>query len=284
MAPCRTGSQRIEPGGGRRTYSGVWLAGQATGIHSRKARNAGFAAPRRHSSASQRFLKPGEVGSRPQGANGMVGPSKKREARKSLRQPGWITLDGGFAARPCVVHDISSAGAKITLEEFQRVVRPAPAGIRARRPHRAELRSGLAPGKVVRRSSSSARLFVLTRFLRANRYPLRSKALWQNRPCRDKRRDAKHPARDRGCHAVRLVRSGGTAWPTEAESHPEPGEGTAVEARCRPRQFLRGLRSGVCESRRQRHLRQGRRQCPSRGGDFTLTRTRASGAMSSAAR
>ena len=33
MAPCRTGSQRIEPGGGRRTYSGVWLAGQATGIH-----------------------------------------------------------------------------------------------------------------------------------------------------------------------------------------------------------------------------------------------------------
>jgi hypothetical protein len=47
----------------------------------------------------------------------MVGPSRKREARKSLRQPGWITLDGGFAARPCVVHDISSAGAKITLED-----------------------------------------------------------------------------------------------------------------------------------------------------------------------
>ncbi len=28
---------------------------------------------------------------------------KKREARKSVHQPGWITLDGGFAARPCVV-------------------------------------------------------------------------------------------------------------------------------------------------------------------------------------
>ncbi len=40
--------------------------------------------------------------------------TRKREARKSLCQPGWITLDGGFAARPCVVQDISSAGARIT--------------------------------------------------------------------------------------------------------------------------------------------------------------------------
>ena len=42
--------------------------------------------------------------------------TKKREARKSLRRPGWITLDGGFAVRPCVVQDISSAGAKITAD------------------------------------------------------------------------------------------------------------------------------------------------------------------------
>jgi hypothetical protein len=42
--------------------------------------------------------------------------TRKREARKSLRQPGWITLDGGFAVRPCVVQDISSAGAKITAD------------------------------------------------------------------------------------------------------------------------------------------------------------------------
>ncbi len=41
----------------------------------------------------------------------------KREARKSLCQPGWITLDGGFAARPCVVQDISSAGARITADQ-----------------------------------------------------------------------------------------------------------------------------------------------------------------------
>ena len=42
---------------------------------------------------------------------------KKRESRKSLQQPGWITLEGGFAARPCVVHDMSSTGAKITLTD-----------------------------------------------------------------------------------------------------------------------------------------------------------------------
>jgi hypothetical protein len=43
--------------------------------------------------------------------------TKKREARKSLRQPGWITLDGGFAARQCVVQDISANGAKITIDD-----------------------------------------------------------------------------------------------------------------------------------------------------------------------
>ena len=43
--------------------------------------------------------------------------SKKREPRKLLGKRAWITLDGGFAARQCVVADISSAGARIILEE-----------------------------------------------------------------------------------------------------------------------------------------------------------------------
>jgi hypothetical protein len=47
----------------------------------------------------------------------MAGVTKKREARKSVRQSGWITLDGGFAARQCVVQDISSTGAKITVDD-----------------------------------------------------------------------------------------------------------------------------------------------------------------------
>jgi hypothetical protein len=47
----------------------------------------------------------------------MAGATKKREVRKSLSQPGWITLDGGFAARPCVVQDMSSTGAKITIQD-----------------------------------------------------------------------------------------------------------------------------------------------------------------------
>lgn len=43
----------------------------------------------------------------------------KREARKSVSQSGWITLDGGFAARPCTVLDLSSAGAKISIDDPQ---------------------------------------------------------------------------------------------------------------------------------------------------------------------
>ena len=43
--------------------------------------------------------------------------TSKREARKSVRQSGWITLDGGFAARPCTVLDLSSAGAKISIDD-----------------------------------------------------------------------------------------------------------------------------------------------------------------------
>jgi hypothetical protein len=47
--------------------------------------------------------------------------TKKREARKSVRQSGWVSLDGGFAARPCTVLDLSSAGAKITVDDPQAV-------------------------------------------------------------------------------------------------------------------------------------------------------------------
>ena len=47
----------------------------------------------------------------------MAPGTRKREARKSLRQSGWITLDGGFAARPCLVEDMSSSGARITVQD-----------------------------------------------------------------------------------------------------------------------------------------------------------------------
>jgi PilZ domain len=49
----------------------------------------------------------------------MAATTKKREPRKRLGQQAWITLDGGFAARQCVVQDISSAGAKIVVEGAQ---------------------------------------------------------------------------------------------------------------------------------------------------------------------
>ena len=41
----------------------------------------------------------------------------KRESRKSVRQSAWITLDGGFAVRPCVVIDLSARGAKISVDD-----------------------------------------------------------------------------------------------------------------------------------------------------------------------
>ena len=47
----------------------------------------------------------------------MAAAAKKREPRKSVSQPGWITLDGGFAARPCVVRDFSSTGARVTVDD-----------------------------------------------------------------------------------------------------------------------------------------------------------------------
>ena len=47
----------------------------------------------------------------------MGGVTKKRDARKSVSQPGWITLDGGFAARPCVVQDMSTTGARISIDD-----------------------------------------------------------------------------------------------------------------------------------------------------------------------
>ena len=46
---------------------------------------------------------------------------KKREVRKSVQQSAWIVLDGGFAARPCVVLDLSATGAKIQTDDPQAV-------------------------------------------------------------------------------------------------------------------------------------------------------------------
>ena len=42
---------------------------------------------------------------------------KKRETRKSVQHSAWIVLDGGFAARPCTVIDLSDSGAKIRVDD-----------------------------------------------------------------------------------------------------------------------------------------------------------------------
>jgi hypothetical protein len=65
----------------------------------------------------QRFLKPHGVGLVVRGTSDMALGTKKRESRKSMHQSGWITLEGGFAARPCVVQDMSTTGAKVTIDD-----------------------------------------------------------------------------------------------------------------------------------------------------------------------
>jgi hypothetical protein len=47
----------------------------------------------------------------------MIAAKKKRDTRKSVRQSGWITLDGGFAMRPCTVLDLSATGARIEIDD-----------------------------------------------------------------------------------------------------------------------------------------------------------------------
>lgn len=47
----------------------------------------------------------------------IVPAPKNRDTRKSVQQTGWITLEGGFAARQCLVHDMSSTGARLTVSD-----------------------------------------------------------------------------------------------------------------------------------------------------------------------
>ena len=67
--------------------------------------------------AMQRILKPQRVGLCRGNFDMALLSSKKRASRKSLSQPGWITLEGGFAARQCVVQDLSATGAKVTIDD-----------------------------------------------------------------------------------------------------------------------------------------------------------------------
>jgi hypothetical protein len=80
--------------------------------------------------------------------------TKKREARKSLQQAGWITLDGGFAARQCLVQDISNSGARISVDDAGAL--PA----RLRLAFSRDARTGRACQVVWRRGKSAGVKFV----------------------------------------------------------------------------------------------------------------------------
>lgn len=80
--------------------------------------------------------------------------AKKREARKSLQQPAWITLEGGFAARRCMVQDISTAGAKIVVDD------PAIVPARLRLAFARDARTGRTCQVIWRRGKSLGVKFV----------------------------------------------------------------------------------------------------------------------------
>jgi hypothetical protein len=89
------------------------LTGFLAGCARRRRRKKAAKSP----ASVQLFLKLDALAIDPTGKTSMALGTKKREARKSMHQPGWITLDGGFAARPCVVQDLSSSGAKVTIDD-----------------------------------------------------------------------------------------------------------------------------------------------------------------------
>jgi PilZ domain len=47
----------------------------------------------------------------------IVPAAKKRDVRRSLQRAAWVTLEGGFATRQCVVHDMSATGAKLSVSD-----------------------------------------------------------------------------------------------------------------------------------------------------------------------
>jgi hypothetical protein len=104
--------------------------------------------------AWQRFLKPGAIEIGVQEQLEMAAASKKRERRKSLHQPGWIILEGGFAVRPCVVQDLSARGAKITIDD------PNPLPAKLRLAFRRDARTGRNCEVVWRRGKSAGIKFV----------------------------------------------------------------------------------------------------------------------------
>jgi hypothetical protein len=84
----------------------------------------------------------------------MAALTRKREARKSLCQPGWITFEGGFAARQCVVQDLSSTGARISIDD------PNSLPARLRLAFARDARTGRSCEVVWRRGNSAGIKFV----------------------------------------------------------------------------------------------------------------------------
>lgn len=47
--------------------------------------------------------------------------NERKYTRRSVQSQGWIRLDGNFAVRPCVVVDMSPAGARLRVDSPSRI-------------------------------------------------------------------------------------------------------------------------------------------------------------------
>ena len=84
----------------------------------------------------------------------MMAVTKKRDVRRSVQQAGWITLDGGFAARMCNVLDLSASGAKLVVDD------PASIGNRIRLAFARDARTGRSCEVVWRRGKTLGVRFI----------------------------------------------------------------------------------------------------------------------------
>ena len=114
-------------------------------------RRAGAVDPRRFATVFKAPWDRQEPGTFSAGSKKWPQPTRSAKRANRCISPGGSPSTAALRRVQCVVHDLSSTGAKITVEDRQRAGGQVAAGVLARREDGTELRSGLASRKIARR-------------------------------------------------------------------------------------------------------------------------------------